>query len=519
MFVIDLLGELEPIAKAKYALIALPLLILVSNSEISGTITIIDIWKIFIIIQITYNIYFHPLSSFPGPKSYAATDIPFVRALISGNLSFETHKLHKKYGEVVRIAPNDLSYDSAQGFRDIYGYHVGRPQLEKARFHYDALPGGTPNIASAASVDHSRFRRVLSHAFSDKAMREQNPIIKVNIDLLIQRLKETSAEPTDMVKWYNWTTFDIFGDLCFGEPFQCLEKANHNPWVSALFESIKLSALDIVINRHPILKSISTIFTPKHLLEQVDAHSRLSGEKVAKRIATQTDRPDFMTHILKNQEKSELTLTDAEIKSNANILIIAGSETTATAMSGMVFRLLQNPEVLQKLVKIIRETFASEDEITIDGVGNLPYLQAVIDESIRMYPPTPIALPRTVGPNGETVCGRWIPANTTVSVNLWAAFQSETNFTDPGTFIPERFMGDERFASDNFQAFEPFSLGPRNCIGRQLAYTEMRLITTRILWNFDLELCDGMTHWHQQKIYSFWEKGPLMVRLHPRQDA
>ncbi|KAB8302765.1 hypothetical protein EYC80_006112 [Monilinia laxa] len=500
MAVINLIQELKPTFTAKYAIISFLLLVIIC-----------------IIVQIIYNIYFHPLSSFPGPKLYAATDIPFLRGLLSGKLSFRTLELHKKYGEVVRIAPNELSYDSAQGWKDIYGHRVGRPQMEKSRPFYDGMQGEAPNIVSAANGDHPRFRRVLSHAFSEKAMREQEVLITVYIDLLIQRLKETSEKPTDMTKWYNWVTFDIFGDLCFGESFQCVEKASHHPWVSALFDSMKLACITMAKNRHPLLKRILKPFTPSYLQEHVDAHNQLSAEKVAKRREIQTDRADFMTYILKNQDKSHMV--DAEINSNAAILIIAGSETTGTVISGVTYRLLQNPEVLKKLVEIIRETFTSEDQITIESVSKLTYLLAVLEESMRMYPPAPIGLPRTIGSGGEIVCGKWIPGNTTVSVNQWAAFRSTGNFTDPDTFIPERFMGDPRFVSDNFQAFQPFSIGPRNCIGRHLAYAEMRLIMTRILWNFDLELCDGMDQWSQQRIYALWEKGPLMVKVHPRKDV
>ncbi|RDW72921.1 hypothetical protein BP6252_06828 [Coleophoma cylindrospora] len=496
MAVTNALEEATPILKPQYVAIFLALS-----------------YIIYFFGRLVYNIYLHPLSSYPGPASYAATDIPFVRALLNGNLTYETHELHKKYGEVIRIAPDELSYISAEAWRDIYGHRVGRPQVEKSRPFYDTLAGGAPSIVTAPTGDHSRFRRLLSHAFSEKAMREQESLIKVYVDLLIQRLRETSGKPTDIVQWYNWTTFDIFGDLCFGESFQCVEKSSYHPWVSMLFESIKLGAIMMAASRYPLLNSLAAKLTPSSLLAKRDAHNQMAEQKVAKRREFKTDRADFMSFILKHNDKSGMT--DAEINSNAAILIIAGSETTATLMSGATYLLLQNPDVLEKLVRIIRETFASEDEITIQSVSNLKYLLAVLDESLRMYPPVPVGLPRTVGPNGDAICGKWVPGNTTVSVNQWASFRSPMNFTDPESFLPDRFMGEPRFASDNLAAFQPFSTGPRNCIGRNLAYAEMRLIITRILWNFDLEAHDNVEAWANQKIYTLWEKGPLMVKLRP----
>ncbi|KAA8576391.1 hypothetical protein EYC84_006522 [Monilinia fructicola] len=285
-----------------------------------------------------------------------------------------------------------------------------------------------------------------------------------------------------MTKWYNWVTFDIFGDLCFGESFQCVEKVSHHPWVSTLFDSMKLASLTMATRRQPLLKTISKFFIPGSLLERVQAHNQLVTERS------------------REEEKS------IPITSSAAILIIAGSETTGTVLSGLTYRLLQNPEVLRRLVKMIRETFASEDQINIEGVSNLTYLLAVLHESMRIYPPHH-STSTNHWPDGDIVCGKWIPAKTTVAVNNWAAFRSARNFTDPDKFIPERFMGDSRYASDNFDAFQPFSLGPRrNCIGRHLAYAEMLLTITRILWNFDLELCDGMDKWDQQKIYLLWQK-------------
>lgn len=281
--------------------------------------------------------------------------------------------------------------------------------MEKSKHFYDGLPGDAPNIFTVTSGDHGRTRKMLSGAFSEKAMREQEPLMKVYVDLLMQRLKETASKPTDIAKWYNWTTFDIFGDLCFGESFQCVEKASHHPWVSMLFDGIKMGCVLMTINRYPTLQRISTYITPKSIQEKIDAQSQLVRENVAKRKEFQTDRADIMSYILKQQEKSDMT--DEEINSNTTLLIVAGSETTATLMSGATYLLLTNPHVFKKLVKIIRETFSSEADITIHGVTNLPYITAVIDESLRLYPPVPSGLPRNVRPEGDTICGEWVPGN------------------------------------------------------------------------------------------------------------
>ena len=107
-------------------------------------------------------------------------------------------------------------------------------------------------------------------------------------------------------------------------------------------------------------------------------------------------------------------MTREEIISNSGTLLIAGSETTATLLSGATFHLLANPKTLEKVQAEVRRAFKSESEITLPSVGNpnrLPYMDAVLTESLRIYPPVPAALPRMTGPGGEIIDGIFIPPN------------------------------------------------------------------------------------------------------------
>jgi cytochrome P450 len=105
-----------------------------------------------------------------------------------------------------------------------------------------------------------------------------------------------------------------------------------------------------------------------------------------------------------------------------------------------------------------------------------------------------------------------------------SAYSSPTNFHQADRFIPERWLPEtiedpsSPFFSDNRAVFQPFSIGPRNCLGRNLAYTEMRVILARVLWTFDLELCEESRDWKDQKVFVIWERGPLMCKLTMRGD-
>ena len=100
-----------------------------------------------------------------------------------------------------------------------------------------------------------------------------------------------------------------------------------------------------------------------------------------------------------------------KLEANSSTLIIAGSETTATLLSGLTYLLLTNPDALSKLTSEVRSTFVEDKEIDINSVSRLTYLQACIEEALRMYPPVPVGMPRVVPPSGASISGHYIPGN------------------------------------------------------------------------------------------------------------
>lgn len=225
-----------------------------------------------------------------------------------------------------------------------------------------------------------------------------------------------------------------------------------------------------------------------------------------------SENGDFLDNIYRHSGK-ETGMTEGEIVANASNLVLAGSETTATLLSGCVYMLLRNPEKLGKVVKEIRGAFDSDREIDLFSTSKLDYTLAVLDETMRIYPPVPNQIGRTVPRGGDTVMDIWIPAGTKIQIPQYVAGHLESNFARPEEFIPERFLGAEEFKDDNFAVFQPFSVGSRNCIGRNLAYAEMRLILAKFLFNFDIELDKQTGDWTNQKSYILWEKHPLWVKL------
>lgn len=139
---------------------------------------------------------------------------------------------------------------------------------------------------------------------------------------------------------------------------------------------------------------------------------------------------------------------------------------------------------------------------------------AGIQEALRLFPPVPVGVPRVVPEPGKTIMGRYVAGGTRVSVHHYATYHSAANFNDPEDFVPERWLGEiEKYADDRREACQAFAYGPRDCIGRNMGMHEMRLILAKVLFQFDLELCENSKDWAAQRAFVLWEKKPLMCRV------
>ena len=243
------------------------------------------------------------------------------------------------------------------------------------------------------------------------------------------------------------------------------------------------------------------------------SHLSLTLFEIVGYVLTASLFQDFMTYIL-NAQKDQNQLSEKEIASNSQLFLTAGSETTATMLSATTFQLLKNPSVLRKLTDEIRGRWKTYDQITLDEVNKAPYLLAVLSEGLRYFPPVPAGFERRVGKGGEVVSGYYLPEDTSVSVSHYAAYHTERNFKDPDRFVPERWMGAPEYADDKRKDCQPFSFGPRNCLGKNLAYAEMRLIIAKVLWSFDLTLAPQSRNWMEEcRVMTLWQKPDLMVHV------
>lgn len=280
-----------------------------------------------------YTLKFHALAGFPGPGLAAISRIPWWLSCLTGNQVAWIQKLHARYGPVVRFSPNDLSFADQGGdiWKEIHAFEKGREEYAKAKEWFPVPLNGVPNILRLDYDDHRRVRQCFSPAFSDRALKKQEALFQTHADLLASTIGKISAEgePVDMVLLYNMAAFDIMANFTFGQPLGMLENMELSPWVQGVFDSVKVWPIVQIIQYYPILEALFPILEPKYVRTMRKNHFSWTVERVDKRLRDGSDQPDLWNLVL-SAEKHGRGLSLDEMHNNAELLMIAGSETTGT---------------------------------------------------------------------------------------------------------------------------------------------------------------------------------------------
>ena len=471
---------------------------------------------------IIYRLLLHPLARYPGPLLGRVTDVYSAYHAWTGKRHHDFDRLHQKYGPIVRYGPNSISFNSSAALPVIYGY---KANVQKAKW-YSAIPSKKGAWSTHSVIDramHARKRRVLAQAFSDSAFKGLQRYIFSTVDTFCDVIGDVHTDaardhpvsrrtdrkdfstPKDMGKYTTYMTYDALGQLCWGESLSTLERADNR----YVLELIPTTARHALITGHtPLMTTLGLdrLFFRNLLGDKMRLFS-YSTARLQKRAALgkDTDRRDFFYYLLqaKDPETGE-GFALREMMAESNLLLVAGSDTTSTAFAAALFYLLHNPSYLAQLTSLIRNAFDSASAI-IPGpeLNGIRLLRAVMDESLRLSPPVPGILPREVLPGGLTVDGHTFPVGTDVGVAAHATHRNPLYFPDPAAFRPERWLGASDGDSDDVRtekdaalkraqaAFCPFSVGPRGCIGRGMAYAELAVAMARTLWRYDMRLAPG----------------------------
>lgn len=378
-----------------------------------------------------YALTLHPLARFPGPRLCAASRLPLWHACITGHQVQWMHSLHTRYGPVVRYGPNDLSFvdegDShaaGSAWKAIHGHEKGETEFPKAKEWFVTPENGTSissprslcpfpvpvpcsrsdftdifrriigiyGINSAAPLhSHRRYRRLFRSAFSSSFLRAQEFRFQKHVSALLSVLTSaatttipslagghTQGVPIDILELLNFTTFDIMGDLTLSQPLGLLASRAYTPWVSAVFASLRVIPLAQLIQHYPLLNALFRLVEPKAVKEMKYRHFRHSADRVDTRLAREGEDLNDIWSLILRSEGSDDALSLEEMYTHADVFMLAGSETTGTAMTGLMYLLLKNPEKMDKVKREVRGAFPDGvGELTMEkAAGKLVYLDA-----------------------------------------------------------------------------------------------------------------------------------------------
>lgn len=299
----------------------------------------------------------------------------------------------------------------------------------------------------------------------------------------------------------SYFSFDTMGDIGFSRQFRMLERGLPDPGVTFLHKGQRPFGylfpcpwLFLLLSRVPLLAADFNRFTwwCHHLLkrrrhtnpETPDIISYLIGDETPLITRHSITTRHFDTIEEWNQER-------AWKDGDSRLLVVAGSDTTAAALTYICFELARHPKHLAALRSSLSAMNVSVSKSRY--LQNLPrctHLSAIIHETLRLHPPTPSALLRVTPPEGLTFASTFIPGNVTVGIPTYSLSRHPSCFIEPDSFIPERWSTQPSLVL-NKKAFCPFSLGPYGCVGKQLALMELRIVIALLVENFDICLADG----------------------------
>jgi benzoate 4-monooxygenase len=359
-------------------------------------------------------------------------------------------------------------------------------------------------------AEHTRKRKTISHTFSTKSIGQFETYMHSNLELFVRQW-DTMANNAhgqyaklDCLHWFNYLAFDIIGDLAFGQPFGMLEKGkditeirktpdapiSYAPAVEVLNRRGEVSGtLGCLPGLKPYAKWLPDPFFSKGLAA-VENLAGIAVARVSQRLEGKQDveRVDLLARLMEGRDETGAKLGRAELTAEALTQLIAGSDTTSNTSCAILYWITKTPGVLEKLQKELDEAIPAGVEVpSYDMVKDLPYMQKVINETLRIHSTSSLGLPRLVPPGeGITILGVHFPAYTVLSVPAYTIHHSKEIWGDNADeFVPDRW---DNLTERQKNGFIPFSYGPRSCVGRNVAEMELALIVGTTFRRYDFEL-------------------------------
>ncbi|KAK7687806.1 hypothetical protein QCA50_009025 [Cerrena zonata] len=483
-------------------------------------------WSSLVTLIALYRISsFHPLARYPGPLPCKISKGWMSYIAARKDMHRYVNGLHAKYGDVVRIGPNELSFRHGDLIEPI----LANKDLRKGPYYNLRTRDGVSSIDGTKDYSEHAARRRLWDRGLGAAMTKVYMDSLVNVvSELMQKLSNRQNEVVDISQWLSLAGFDFMGKIIFSVSFDMVKNEHdHNGLIKLVQKTTYICH---------ILAQISWIYP--YLLKipgaagTVKTARRIGVEMAEKRKNLGSNSYDLYHYLLDEEGLEKVKPSERFALREGFVAIIAGSETTATAATNTLYFLLKHPDVKRRLQKEIREVFPENGEISdCTKFNELPFLNACINESLRLLPPGLTGLQRQVDPRsgGKMLGSYFVPAGTNVSAHLYS-IQRDPRYFSPlaDTFWPDRWLSQDHYTlpsgevitKDNLihnrDVFLPFSTGQQNCAGKNVANMELRSLLVALLNQFDIEPAEGFRVGDYEEgladVYVTL-RGPLYVQL------
>ncbi|ETW76221.1 cytochrome P450 monooxygenase 18-like protein [Heterobasidion irregulare TC 32-1] len=457
---------------------------------------------------------FHPLYNFPGPILNKVTSLRLLHMAYSGRRHLIIARLHEKYGNIVRTGahscrhslsnctadpslhffqgPNTLSINSQAAIAPIYATAAAMDR--SSAYKMGELSGSSLFFFQDREKHHER-RRIWAPAFTSQAIEKYMPGIEIRTHQLMECLvaRRDSAGQINISQCFQHWAYDVMGDFTFGGSSRLELMANGDPR-----ELVKAGQLAMMA--YEILGEVPSLFQILWHLPTTNDIRRLERHAVklmhTRRIVGSTagGHEDIASYLLGENESNvsrSSHLPTEDLEAEALFVIQAGSDTTSGVLSFLFYFLLSHQTAFDRLQNELDAAFPDASmPLHSETLENLPFLNAVIDESLRLGTPFP-GLPRVSPPGGAIIDGAYIAEGTIVSVPTYAQQISEENFwPEPLQFKPERWLPEGLGPGSRTcrSALMAFSFGPFGCLGKALAVQQLRLVTARLILTYHLTL-------------------------------
>ncbi|KAH9990641.1 high nitrogen upregulated cytochrome P450 monooxygenase 2 [Russula compacta] len=469
----------------------------------------------------------HPLASYPGPTLGKLSKWHSAAICANGKQHLYYFGLHDRYGDYVRIGPNELSIRDASIIHSI----LGPGGLQKGP-SWDHRPPTV--VASRNAADHARKRKPWDRAFVGSAMSEYQVIIADRVRELVDCMdgiirdaaREKRETQVDLCAWFDYFATDFMGDLAFGGVFDLMKHGRDTIGIRSLLQS-GVKNLTTFSHVPWILPYLNRLPGSMH---HVNRARKFANAKVFKRLQTGSKRRDLFYYL--NGEDQEVGALPGQAESNGLLAIIAGSDTTSTTLAVLFYYLIQNPTALDRLRDEVEKEFpAGEEPLDAAKLCRMAWLNACINEALRLHPPVSSGSQRSVlrGAGPKVLGNHVIPEQTQLFLHTHSIQRDPRNFSMPDAFLPQRWIGTEAetttsspplgITTHNPAAFIPFSYGPTACVGKNLALMEMRFVASHMVQLYEFRAASGydMKEWEGTlRDWFVLQRGPLMVNVAPR---